>query len=249
MAGFSIVMMAFLLVMLLAAVMLVFEVISVLSIVFSAVSLSKSKKYISFGGMYDYRSVKRFHTVAVVFFVLGCIGAFFTLFGLLGIAIDSVGEVSHHDDFETFISMIVMGTVGAGKYIVLLILGIRSFKKFAQAKALQERLYANSARFYRGGAVNVQSPYAYTAQNPVYPYYQNTNVTPPVNVNGDNGGYNSASAPQKEENADFTAKTEAAVKKKDIFGDTIPDKICPKCGCANSGLYKYCTLCGEKLNL
>ena len=248
MAGFSIVMMAFFFVMIFVAIMFVFEMMSILSIVFSAISLSKSKKYISLGGMYDYRSVKRSHTAAVVFFVFGCISVVFTGLGMLGMLVDFIVDTPHYNgDFDSTISMLLFGIVGVGENVVLLILGIKSFKKFAQAKDLQKSLYANSAGFYRGGAVNVQSPYAYTAQNYVYPNYQNTNVVPPVYVNSNNVGYNSVSAPQKEESADFTAKKEASGKEKDIFGDKIPDKICPKCGCANSGLYKYCTLCGEKL--
>ena len=77
MAGFYVVGAALMLIAVLAVIMMVLELLSVLSIVFSAISLSKSKKYIILGGGYDFGSVKRFHAAALVFFIFGCINALF----------------------------------------------------------------------------------------------------------------------------------------------------------------------------
>lgn len=235
MAGFTIVMASLLLVMVFVCIIGLFELMSILSIIFSAVSLNKSKKFIACGGMYNYRSVKRFHTAAVVFFVFGCIGAVFMLFGILVTLIVYI-DTSYAHDVESLMRMLVSVIFSAGKYTALLILGIKSFKKFSQARVLQERSLRMS-NFYRQSAPN--GFYTAGVMNGQYNNYQSTGISSPYHaeVNGSivqgNGGIADENNEKKEERT--------------VFGDSIPDKICPKCGCANSGLYKYCTLCGEKL--
>lgn len=176
MAGFYVVAAALMLIAVLAVIMMVFELLSVLSIVFSAISLSKSKKYIILGGRYDFGSIKRFHTAALVFFIFGCINALF-------FAVNLIFSVTSYAVYE-WIESILWGSIplifGAGKYTALMVLGISSFRRFAQAKKLWESLCLNSR------------------------------------ING--ARY-------------FTV-----------------NKACPKCGSENNAGYKFCTMCGERLD-
>lgn len=259
MAGFYLVGMLLILVIIFAAIMWVLEIISVLSIIFSSISLSKSKKFINLGGRYDYRSVKRFHTAAVVLFVFGCIGIAFSGIGVLALITDYISDVSFYDDLEAVIGLLLMGAVGIGKYVVLIILGVKSFRKFAQARDLYESLRLNAARFYPRGA----NMYARnTAQNAYYqntdggfdaaPFYDRNNYggfDPYRNISagGSAGNTVGGTANGGGSESGSIVGNKAADAVNGTFGDTIPEKICPKCGCANCGLYKYCTLCGEKL--
>lgn len=262
MAGFYVVVMAFILI----AIMLAFEIVSILSIVFSAVSLNKSKNYILMVGRYDYRSVKRSHTVAVVFFVLGCIGAFSVAVSALSILYELV-EDSYNDTRE-FIDSLPFSVFTLGKYIVLLVVGIKSFVKFSEARKLHDALYRNSAMtqgaqqggYYGSGQFNSNAPnYGYgqsytgsTGFTNGQPQPQTqTNVPPPVYVRSDNYGFDPNSNGQDLNFSTENSVNESGVKKADsksTFNNDIPEKVCPKCGEANNGLYKFCTLCGERLD-
>ncbi len=140
MAGFYVVGAALMLILILAVIMMMFELLSVLSIVFSAISLNKSKKYTALGGKYDFRSVRRFHTAALVFFIFGCIGALFFITGLLF----SIANFIAYDDIETILWGSSSLIFGAAKYTVLIVLGVNSFRRFSQAKALWENICLNA---------------------------------------------------------------------------------------------------------
>lgn len=260
MAGFYVVVMA----LIVMVIMIGFEIMSILSIVFSAVSLNKSKNYILLGGRYDYRSVKRFHTVAVVFFVFGCIGVFSVAVSAVSILYELVGD-SYNDTHE-FIDTLPASLFVLAKYIVLLVVGIKSFIKFSEAKKLQQSLYRNSAMMqgaqqggnYGSGQFNSNAPnYGYNQSYTGNTGFSNgqpqtqTNVPPPVYVRSDNYGFDPNSNGQ---DLNFTTEdsvNESGVEKADsksVFNNDIPEKVCPKCGEANNGLYKFCTLCGEKLD-
>ena len=261
MAGFYIVGMALMVFIIVMIIMFIFEVISILSIVFSALSLSKSKKYISLGGRYDYRSVRRFHTAAVVFFVFGCIGVFFVVATALSILFELI-EGSYSDIGE-FIEALPFFVFVLAKYIALLIVGIKSFSKFSEARSLQDALCKNAAMrqsrpngYYGKGHGNFNTPsYGYNqgyAGNSTSAYGQaQANVPPPVYVRSD--GYNFNPDPNQQ-NFSFTTESnndgigDSKTESESVLNNDVAEKICPKCGEANNGLYKFCTLCGEKLD-
>lgn len=246
MAGFYVVGMALIFLIILFIIMVFFEIMSILSIIFSSVSLNKSKKYILSGGVYGYGSVKRFHTAAVVFFIFGCIGASFTALSVPTV----ITEFVSGDGAEEFTSALPFYLLILGKYTVLIVLGIKSFVKFADAKNVQRVLYQNAAMR--------QNPYYNGYNVPNYGYrdgqgHSAANVQPqaaapaPVYVRNDN--YR-ADVGSDNSNLSFSTQVsgEAADSEgKSAFVSEASEKICPKCGERNSALYKFCTLCGEKL--
>lgn len=245
MAGFYIVGMALIFIIILLVIMGFFEIMSILSIIFSSVSLNKSKKYVLSGGVYGYGSVKRFHTAAVVFFIFGCIGAFFTALSVPTV----ITEFVSGDGAEEFMGALPFYLLILGKYTVLIVLGIKSFVKFADAKNVQRVLYQNAAMrnpYYNGynapnygyrygqghPAANVQTQ----AAAPSLVYVRNDNYRAEV-VSGDSGLSFSTQASGEADDSEG----------KSAFVSEALEKICPKCGERNSALYKFCTLCGEKL--
>lgn len=262
MAGFYVVIMA----LIVMVIMIGFEIMSILSIVFSAVSLNKSKNYILLGGRYDYRSVKRFHTVAVVFFVFGCIGVFSVAVSMLSILYELVGD--SYNDTREFIDTLPFSVFTLGKYIVLIVVGIKSFVKFSEARKLYEALCRNSEMMqgarqggnYGSGQFNSNAPnYGYSQSYTGSTGFTNgqpqtqtqTSVPPPVYVRSDDYGFDPNSNGQDLNFTTENSVNESGVEKADsksVFDSDIPEKVCPKCGESNNGLYKFCTLCGEKLD-
>lgn len=246
MAGFYIVGMALIFIIILLIIMGFFEIMSILSIIFSSVSLNKSKKYVLSGGVYGYGSVKRFHTAAVVFFIFGCIGAFFTALSVPAV----IAELVSGDGAEEFTDALPFYLLILGKYTVLIVLGIKSFVKFADAKNVQRVLYRNAAMR--------RNPYYNGYNTPNYGYryghgHSAANVQPqaaapsPVYVRNDNYRADVGS-----DNSNLSFSTQVSGEAADSGGESAfvseaSEKICPKCGERNSALYKFCTLCGEKL--
>lgn len=246
MAGFYIVGMALIFVIIILAIMGLFEIMSILSIIFSAVSLNKSKKYVLSGGVYGYGSVKRFHAAAVVFFIFGCIGAFFTALSVPTV----ITEFVSGDGAEEFTGALPFYLLILGKYAVLIVLGIKSFVKFADAKNVQRVLYQNAAMG--------QAPYynGYNTPNYGYRYGQGhsaANVQPqaaapaPVYVRSGDYGADVGFGDSGLSFSTQASEEAAASEGKSAFVSEASEKICPKCGERNSALYKFCTLCGEKL--
>lgn len=139
MAGFWIVVMALGFVLILLIIYGIFELLTILSIIFSAVSLTKSKKYVALNGNYSFKSVKRFHNASVVFFVFGCIGFSIIGFALIAYITEMEGPMGGEAFFYVF---------QLAKYIAFFALGIKSFMKFPAALALNRSLYAAYAAAY-----------------------------------------------------------------------------------------------------
>lgn len=148
MAGFWIVTMGLLMVIILLVIYAIIQLMTILSIIFSAVSLNKSKKYTALNGNYNFKSVKRFHSAAITFFVFGCLG--FCFEGLMAFAY--FFEAEEQTVGETLFMLLVLAKYGA-----LFTLGIMAFKKFTPAAVLNKSLCA----YYASAGQNYgrQSPY------------------------------------------------------------------------------------------
>lgn len=187
MAGFWIVVMALVGVIILLIIYAIIQLLTILSIIFSAVSMSKSKKYTALNGNYNYKSVKRFHSAAITFFVFGCLG--FCFEGLMVFAY--FFEAEEQTGGETLFMLLVLA-----KYAALFMLGIMSFKKFSAAAALNRSLYASYAAAVQN--YGCQTPYGsnqggnmqqgnhYAGQ---YPNVANTFGSPQQGGYSQNGGY------------------------------------------------------------
>ncbi|MCM1055379.1 MAG: hypothetical protein NC394_07645 [Bacteroides sp.] len=245
MAGFYLVSMMLVIIMIVVIIWIAFEIMSVLSIVFSAISLSKSKRYVSTGGRYDYRSVKRFHTVSVVFFVLGCIGLFSAGIGIITMLFalfDNSYDYSHGSAADLLESLPFL-ILTVGQYAAMLILGVKSFGKFSEAKGLQNVLCRNASVMRQTQYVGARNGFGQGYADNFSPRYgqPQTNAPPPVYVQF------SPCADQPSFNFTTQNKNGTAAEDTSSLGNDAPKKICPKCGKENNGIYKFCTLCGERL--
>lgn len=205
----------------------IFELLTILSIIFSAVSLTKSKKYVALNGNYSFKSVKRFHSASVVFFVFGCIGFPFIGFALLAYITEMEGPIGGEAVFYI---------VQLAKYIAFFALGIMSFMKFSAASSLNRSLYyAYSAGIRNYGQPAGQYPNGaynrYPNQQQVYyqGQYQQQGGYPQQN------SYNSAPTFSTDEN------------KPGRLPPSTAEKRCSKCGAVNDKNFNFCISCGEKL--
>lgn len=142
MAGFYVVATALIMILTAAVIIIAFELLSVLSIVFSAISLSKSKRYIALGGRYSFKTVKGFHIAALVLFIFGCVSVFVFATELI-FSLISLANVFAYKDIGSVISEAVPLILGAGKNAAVVILGVNSFRRYSGAKKLRDRLSVN----------------------------------------------------------------------------------------------------------
>lgn len=216
-------------------IFLFFLLMSLLSFIFSIVSMVYSRRYIKSGGVFKFKTVKRLHTTAVVFFVFAAISvvvstasALFDLAAYLTQA--SVGELmgSHIAIVQLSIVTIVLNTI-------LIVPGIISFCWFGKAKALYLKM---------DGSVYLDARFVPMARN----VYEGASTQNYLNGAGTESSVSASTA-------NFPPKPEGESENAPISSDTVKlnqnelnEMICPACGQANNIKNKFCTDCGQKLH-
>ena len=164
MAGFSIVMVTFVMLFIIGIVYMIFQLGAIMGIVFSLISLVQSDRFIKTEGRTNFRTAKGFNstkginTAATVFFVISCIVGAITL--LLITAAASEMKADPETDFN-IASLLAAIVIGCGTQIACIVLKIISAKRFREARDYRESLYSAETAFANSSA----QPQVYVTAN------------------------------------------------------------------------------------
>lgn len=125
-------------------IMLVMAVFAILCIIFSALSASNSKQYLTTRQYPDYKSAKGKFTPALVFFILTCLtspGALLLLTAFIELIADGSFSVEDFADPLFFLFFLA----GPALFVTATVLGIRCFIWCSRADKLCKHLSAGNA--------------------------------------------------------------------------------------------------------
>lgn len=165
MAGFYIVMTAFVMLIIIGIIYFVFQICAILGIVFSVAVLVQSDRFIKTEGRTNFRHAKGFGatkglgTAATVFSVISCIVGAFTLLLIAAFSSEVLNDPEQSFDIVLLLAAVV---IGCGTQIACIVLKIISSKRFREAKAYRESLYRTEGFFAEGAPPQTVYTTAYT---------------------------------------------------------------------------------------